>query len=52
MELWVEDPLGVKSSMGLCRRLEDKVENSAEDGNLACEILEGRLKTLIRTVAI
>jgi len=29
----------------LCRSLEDKVENSAEDGSLACEISEGRLKT-------
>ena len=32
----------------LCRRLEDNVENSAEDGGLACEISEGRLKTLFR----
>jgi hypothetical protein len=36
----------------LCRSLEDNVENSAEDGGLACEILEGRLKTFIRTIAI
>jgi hypothetical protein len=36
----------------LCRSLEDNVENSAEDGGLACEISEGRLKTLIRAVAI
>ena len=28
----------------LCRSLEDNVENSAEDGGLACEISEGRLK--------
>jgi len=28
-----------------CRSLEDNVENSAEDGDLACEISEGRLKT-------
>jgi hypothetical protein len=32
----------------LCRNLEDKVENSAENGGLACEISEGRLKTLFR----
>ena len=31
-----------------CRSLEDCVENSAKDGGLACEISEGRLKTLIR----
>ena len=31
----------------LCRSLEDNVENSAEDGGLACEISEGKLKTLI-----
>jgi hypothetical protein len=36
----------------LCRSLEDNVENSAEDGGLACEISEGRLKTLFRTNAI
>ena len=36
----------------LCRSLEDNVENSAEDGGLACEISEGRLKTLIRVIAI
>jgi hypothetical protein len=29
----------------LCRSLEDNVENSAEDGGLACEISEGKLKT-------
>jgi hypothetical protein len=29
----------------LCRNLEDNVENSAEDGGLACEISEGKLKT-------
>jgi hypothetical protein len=33
-----------------CRSLEDNVENSVEDGYLACEISEGRVKTLIRTV--
>ena len=29
----------------LCRSLEDDVENTAEDGSLACEISEGKLKT-------
>jgi hypothetical protein len=32
--------------------LEDTVENSAEDGVMACEISEGRVKTLIRAVAV
>jgi hypothetical protein len=36
----------------LYRILEDNVENSAEDGGLACEISEGKLKTLFRTIAI
>jgi hypothetical protein len=35
-----------------CRSLEDNVENSAEDGDLSCEISEGRLKTLFRAVAV
>ena len=35
-----------------CRSLEDDVENSAEDIGLACEISEGHLKSLIRSVAI
>jgi hypothetical protein len=35
-----------------CRSLEDNVENSANDGGMACEISEGRLKTLIRAVDI
>ena len=35
----------------LCRSLEDNVENSAEDEGLACEILEGKLKTLFRAIA-
>jgi hypothetical protein len=35
----------------LCGSLEDNVENSAEDGVLACEISEGRLKTLIGAIA-
>jgi hypothetical protein len=32
--------------------LEDNVENSENGGGLACEISEGRLKTLFRAVAI
>ena len=36
----------------LFRSLEDNVENSAEDGGLASEISEGRLKTLIGAIAI
>ena len=36
----------------LWRSLEDNVENSAEDGALACEISEGKLKTLFRAIAI
>jgi hypothetical protein len=36
----------------LCRSLEDNVENSAEDGGLACEVSEGKLKTLFRVIAI
>jgi hypothetical protein len=34
----------------LYRSLEDNVENSADDGGLACEISEGILKTVIRTM--
>jgi hypothetical protein len=36
----------------LYKTLEDNVENSAEDGGLACEISEGRLKTLIWAIAV
>jgi hypothetical protein len=36
----------------LCRSLKDNVDNSAEDGGLAYEISEGRLKTLILVVKI
>ena len=32
--------------------MEDNFENSAEDGGLACEISEGRLKTFIRSAAV
>jgi hypothetical protein len=35
----------------LSRRLEDNVENSAEDGGLVCEISKGRLRTLFRAIA-
>jgi hypothetical protein len=34
----------------LCRSLEDNVENSEEDGGLACELSEGKLKTLFRAI--
>ena len=34
-----------------CRSLGDNVESNALNGGLACEISEGRLKTLIRTIA-
>ena len=36
----------------LCRSLEDNVENSAEDGSLACEFSEGKLKTLFKAIAV
>jgi hypothetical protein len=32
--------------------LEDNGENSAEDGGLACEISEGKLKILFRAIVI
>ena len=35
-----------------CKSLEDNVENSAEDGGLACVISEGKLKTLFRAIAV
>jgi hypothetical protein len=35
-----------------CRSLEDNVENSAADEGLACEISEGKLKTLFRAIVI
>jgi hypothetical protein len=34
----------------LCRSLKDNVENSAEDGGLACEISEGKLKMFFRAM--
>jgi hypothetical protein len=36
----------------LCRSLEDNVENSAEDGCLACEISEEKLKNRFRAIAV
>lgn len=36
----------------LGRSLEDNVENNAEDRGLACEISEGKLKTLFRAIAV
>jgi hypothetical protein len=36
----------------LCGSLEDNVENSVENGGLACEISEGKLKILFRAIAI
>jgi hypothetical protein len=36
----------------LCRSLEDNVENSEEDGRLACKFSEGRLKSLFKAIAI
>ena len=36
----------------LCRSLEDNVVNSVEDGGLACEVSEGKLKSLFRAIAI
>lgn len=45
-----EELFAVKNSVRCC--LEDNVENSAEDGGLACEISEGKLKTLFRAIAV
>ena len=36
----------------LGRSLEDNVKKSAEDRGLACEISEGKLKTLFRAIAV
>jgi hypothetical protein len=35
-----------------CRSLEDHVENIANNEGLACELSEGRLKTVIRAIAV
>ena len=35
-----------------CSSLEDNVENSANDGSLACEISQGKLKILFRAITI
>ena len=40
----------LRALLKLCRSLEDNVESSAEDGGLACEISEGRLKTFFRAI--
>ena len=53
LELWARRAIGCKELCRMfCRSLEDNVENSAEDGDLSCEISEGRLKTLFRAVAV
>jgi hypothetical protein len=53
LELWARRSIRCLELCGmLCRTLEDNVENSAKDGGLAYEISEGRLKILIRAVAI
>jgi hypothetical protein len=36
----------------LCRSLEESIENSEENGGLACEISEVKLRTLFRAIAI
>ena len=51
MELWARRLVLELCGM-LCRSLEDNVENSAEDVGLACEISEGKLKTLFRAIAV
>jgi hypothetical protein len=46
LELWARRSIRFQELCGmLCRSLEDNVENSAEDGGLACEISEGKSKT-------
>ncbi|NP_001395124.1 uncharacterized protein LOC628147 isoform 7 [Mus musculus] len=44
----IEDHFQTSRSHG--RSLEDNVENRAEDGSLACEISEGKLKPLFRAI--
>ena len=36
----------------LCRNLEDNVRTVQKNGGLACEISEGKLKTLFRAIAV
>ena len=44
---------GLEQLCGMfCRSLEDSVVNSANDGELACEISERKLKTLFRAIAV
>ena len=53
LELWAKGHIQFSELCGmLCRSLEDNVENSGEDGGLASEISEGKLKTLFGAIAI
>jgi hypothetical protein len=45
-----EDPFGVKSSVRCCVGAWKIMLNSAENGGLACEISERKLKTLFRAI--
>jgi hypothetical protein len=47
LELWARRSIWCEM---FCKSLEDKVENSAENVGLACEISKGRLKTLFRAI--
>ena len=52
LELWARKAIEY-SKLGelFCGSLEDKsVEGNVEDGSLACDVSEGRLETLIRTI--